>query len=65
MPLILNAADIQKLLKYCRTNSYITVKHIKDEYPASRKLIGSKVRTQDFAHAFDFTVEEVEAALKT
>lgn len=64
MPLVLNAADVQKLLNYCRTNSYTAIKHIKEEYPASKKLIGSKVRTQDFANAFDFTIADIEAALK-
>jgi ABC-type Fe3+-hydroxamate transport system substrate-binding protein len=64
MPLILLATDIQKILKYCRTNSYNTIKEIKEEYPASGKLIGSKVRIQDFADAFDYTIEEIEKALK-
>jgi hypothetical protein len=64
MPLILNVQDIQKLLKYCRTYSYLTIKEIKEEYPLSDKLKGSKVRTTDFALAYDFNIEDIKATLK-
>jgi hypothetical protein len=58
-PLILRAKDVQLVLNLCRTDSYRVIKEIKDEYPYSKKLIGSKVRMEDLAQAYNLNVEHI------
>lgn len=58
-PLILRAKDVQLILNLCRTDSYRVIKEIKEEYPFSKKLIGSKVRMEDLAQAYNLNIDEV------
>ena len=62
--LVLRVENVQKILNVCRTNAYQIIKNIKTEYPFSEKLIGSKVRTEDLAHAYDMKIEHIHNILK-
>ncbi len=62
--MVLRAIDVSKLLRYCRTDSYEAIKEIKANYPFSKKLKGSKVRIEDFAHAYDFNVEDIKKVIQ-
>ena len=62
--LVLRVENVQKILNVCRTNAYQIIKNIKTEYPFSEKLIGSKVRTEDLAHAYDLKIENINNILK-
>ena len=62
--MVLRAIDVAELLTYCRTNSYEAIKEIKANYPFSKKLKGSKVRIEDFAHAYDFKVEDIKKIIQ-
>ena len=62
--LILREKDVQKILNVCRTDAYQIIKNIKAEYEFSDKLVGSKVRTEDLAHAYDLKVEDIYRTLK-
>ncbi len=62
-PLILRAKDVQTLLNLCRTDSYKVIKELKDEYPYSAKLKGSKVRIEDFAEAYNLKIEMIYSTL--
>lgn len=62
--LVLRVENVQKILNVCRTNAYQIIKNIKTEYPFSEKLIGSKVRTEDLAHAYDLKIENIHNILK-
>lgn len=57
--LVLRIEDVQKVLNVCRTDGYKIIKEIKTDYIFSGKLIGSKVRTQDLAHAYDLKMEDI------
>jgi hypothetical protein len=62
--LVLRVENVQKLLKFCRTDAYEVINEIRQEYPYSKKLKGSKVRTEDLAHAYDLKVEDIYRTLK-
>ena len=62
--MVLRAEEVGILLRYCRTDSYEAIREIRANYPSSKKLKGSKVRIEDFAHAYDWKVEDVIKALK-
>ena len=62
--LVLRVENVQKILNVCRTNAYQIIKNIKTEYPFSEKLIGSKVRTEDLADAYDLKIENIYNILK-
>jgi hypothetical protein len=62
--LVLREKDVQKILNVCRTDAYQIIKNIKAEYEFSDKLVGSKVRTEDLAHAYDLKVEDIYRTLK-
>ena len=62
--LVLRVENVQKILDVCRTNAYQIIKNIKTEYPFSEKLIGSKVRTEDLADAYDLKIEHIHNILK-
>jgi hypothetical protein len=62
--LVLRVENVQKILNVCRTDAYKIIKNIKAEYPFSEKLIGSKVRTEDLAHAYDLKIEHIYNILK-
>lgn len=58
-PLILRAADVQKILRASRTESYVVIKELKECYPYSAKLKGSKIRTEDLLNEFNLKIEEI------
>ncbi len=62
--LVLKEKDVRNILKVCRTNAYEVINEIREEYPHSKKLKGSKVRTEDLAHAYDLKVEDIYRTLK-
>ena len=62
--LVLREKDVREILKVCRTDAYQIIKNIKAEYEFSDKLVGSKVRTEDLAHAYDLKVEDIYRTLK-
>lgn len=62
--LVLREKDVQKILNVCRTDAYRIIKNIKDDYEFSDKLVGSKVRTEDLADAYDLKVEDIYRTLK-
>lgn len=62
--LVLRVENVQKILNVCRTDAYQIIKNIKTEYPFSEKLIGSKVRTEDLADAYDLKIENIYNILK-
>jgi hypothetical protein len=62
--LVLRVDNVQKILNVCRTDAYQIIKNIKAEYEFSDKLVGSKVRTEDLAHAYDLKVEDIYRTLK-
>ena len=62
--LILREKDVQKVLKVCRTDAYNVINEIRQEYPYSKKLRGSKIRTADLADAYDLEVEDIYRILK-
>jgi predicted DNA-binding transcriptional regulator AlpA len=62
--LVLREKDVQKILNVCRTDAYEVINEIREEYPHSKKLKGSKVRTEDLAHAYDLKVEDIYRTLK-
>jgi hypothetical protein len=62
--LVLRVESVRKILKVCRTDAYEVISEIKQEYPYSKKLKGSKVRTEDLAHAYDLKVEDIYRTLK-
>ena len=61
--LILREKDVQKILKVCRTDAYNVINEIRQEYPYSKKLRGSKVRTDDLANAYDLKMEDIYRTL--
>ncbi|MCU0466963.1 MAG: hypothetical protein MUF58_00035 [Arcicella sp.] len=61
--LVLRVENVQKVLNVCRTDAYQIIKDIKAEYPFSKKLKGSKVRTEDLADAYDLVIENVYQVL--
>ena len=63
--MVLRATEVRILLRYCRTDSYEAIKEIRANYPFSKKLKGSKVRIEDFAHAYDLKVEDIKKALQS
>lgn len=63
--LILREKDVQKILKVCRTDAYNVINEIKQEYPYSNKLKGSKVRTEDLAAAYDLKVDDIYSTLNS
>lgn len=62
--LVLRIKEVQKVLYVCRTNGYKIIKEIKSDYEFSKKLNGSKVRTEDLANAYDLKVEDIFRILK-
>ena len=62
--LVLRENDVQEILKMCRTDAYNVINEIRQEYPYSKKLRGSKIRTEDLADAYDLEVEDIYRALK-
>jgi hypothetical protein len=62
--LVLKEKDVRNILKVCRTDAYEVINEIREEYPHSKKLKGSKVRTEDLAHAYDLKVEDIYRTLK-
>ena len=63
MKLILRAADVQIILNVCRTDSYRIIKEIKEDYPYSGLLTGSKIKNEDLAEHYKLKVEEICALL--
>ncbi len=61
--LILRAEEVQKVLNVCRSDSYQIIKDIRESYPYSMKLKGSKIRTKDLADYYDLSVEDIQQAL--
>ena len=62
--LVLRENDVQEILKMCRTDAYNVINEIRQEYPYSKKLRGSKIRTADLADAYDLEVEDIYRILK-
>ena len=62
--LVLRENDVQEILKMCRTDAYNVINEIRQEYPYSKKLRGSKIRTEDLADAYDLEVEDIYRILK-
>ena len=62
--LVLRENDVQEILKMCRTDAYNVINEIRQEYPYSKKLKGSKIRTEDLADAYDLEVEDIYRTLK-
>jgi hypothetical protein len=62
--LILREKDVRKILELCRTDAYNVINDIRQEYPYSKKLRGSKVRTKDLADAYDLNLEDIYRTLK-
>ena len=62
--LVLREKDVREILKVCRTDAYRIIKNIKADYEFSHKLVGSKVRTEDLANAYDLKVEDIYRTLK-
>ena len=62
--LVLRENDVQEILKMCRTDAYNVINEIRQEYPYSKKLKGSKIRTEDLADAYDLEVEDIYRILK-
>ena len=65
IPLILRAIEVQRILSASRTESYQIIREIKDSYPYSNKLKGSKIRTEDLADAYDLNLERIDDVLKS
>ncbi len=57
--IILRAKDVQRIMNVCKTDSYSMIKEIKEDYPYSKKLKGSKIRTEDLAHCYDLKMDEI------
>ena len=62
--LVLRENDVKEILKMCRTDAYNVINEIRQEYPYSKKLKGSKIRTEDLADAYDLEVEDIYRTLK-
>lgn len=62
--LVLRAVDVQKILNTCRSDSYRVIKEIREHYPDSAKLSGSKIRTEDLAFEYNLKLEAIERCLK-
>jgi hypothetical protein len=63
--LILRAKDVQKILNVCRTQSYEIIKNLRESYPYSQKLKGSKIRTEDLANFYNLKLEDIEKRLQS
>ncbi|GGD73389.1 hypothetical protein GCM10011514_41810 [Emticicia aquatilis] len=63
-PIVLRAADVQKILNTCRSDSYRIIKEIRENYPDSAKLSGSKIRTDNLAEEYNISLEAIERCLK-
>ena len=61
--LILRAEEVQRVLNVCRSDSYQIIKDIRESYPYSMKLKGSKIRIKDLADYYDLSVEDIQQAL--
>jgi len=62
-PIVLRAADVQKILNTCRSDSYRVIKEIRENYPNSAKLLGSKIRTDDLAEEYNISLEAIVKCL--
>jgi|LakMenEpi03Aug12_release.lakeMendotaPanAssembly.Ray.scaffolds.fasta_scaffold6870312_1 hypothetical protein len=65
MKFILRAIDVQLVMNVCKTHSYKIIKEIKEDYPHSGKLKGSKIRTEDLADFYDLNITEINSFLES
>lgn len=61
--IILRVEDVEKILNTCKSDSYRIIKEIRENYPDSAKLSGSKIRTDNLAEEYNISLEAIERCL--